>query len=113
MAGHQRAADIPAGGGRADIPAGGGQADKGGGALYHGWAYMLALWGKGGHGGSPNVEAGKGVSTPCPSPKAAKPPLIILIFSVPVEYEEAISGCLKKLSLGSYFYVRPRGGVHR
>jgi hypothetical protein len=24
---------------------------------------MLTLWGKGGYGGSPNVEAGKGVST--------------------------------------------------
>ena len=32
-----------------------------GGALYYdyGWAYMLALWGKGGYGGSPKVEAGK------------------------------------------------------
>jgi hypothetical protein len=28
-------------------------------ALYYGWAYMLTLWGKGGYGGSPNVEAGK------------------------------------------------------
>ena len=42
MAGHQRTADTPAGGGRADIPAGGGQVDKGGG-LYYGWAYMLTL----------------------------------------------------------------------
>jgi hypothetical protein len=31
--------------------------------IYYGWAYMLTLWGKGGYGGSPNVEAGKGVST--------------------------------------------------
>ena len=29
------------------------------GALYYGWAYILTLRGKGGHGGSPNVEAGK------------------------------------------------------
>ena len=52
MAGHQRTADTPAGGG---------QADTGGGALYYGWAYVLTLWGKGGygHGGSPNAEAGK------------------------------------------------------
>jgi hypothetical protein len=57
MAGHQRTADTPAGGGRADTPPGGG------GARYYGWAYMLTLWGKGGYGGSPNVEAGKGVST--------------------------------------------------
>jgi hypothetical protein len=63
MAGHQRTADTPADGGRADTPAGGGQADTGGGALYYGRAYMLTLWGKGGYGGSPNVEAGKGVST--------------------------------------------------
>ena len=55
MAGHQRTADTPAGGGRADTPAGRGR----GGALYYGWAYMLTLWGKGGYGGSPNVEAGK------------------------------------------------------
>ena len=40
----------------------GGTADRGG-ALYCGWAYMLTLWGKGGCGGSPNVEAGKGAST--------------------------------------------------
>ena len=46
----RRAAD-----GRTRTPAGGGQ----GGALYYGWAYMLTLWGKGGYGGSPNVEAGK------------------------------------------------------
>jgi hypothetical protein len=58
MAGHQRTADTPAGSGRAEIPAGGGQADRGGG-LYYGWAYMLTLGGKGGYGGSPNVEAGK------------------------------------------------------
>jgi hypothetical protein len=30
MAGHQRTADTPAGGGQADTPAGGGQADRGG-----------------------------------------------------------------------------------
>ena len=59
MAGHQRTADTPADGGRADTPAGGGQAETGGGALYYGWAYMLTLWGKGGYGGSPSVEAGK------------------------------------------------------
>ena len=62
MAGHQRTADTPADGGRADTPAGGGQADTGG-ALCYGWACMLTLrstlWGKGGYGGSPNVEAGK------------------------------------------------------
>jgi hypothetical protein len=63
MAGHQRTADTPADGGRAGTPAGGGQADTGGGALYYGWANMLTLWGTGGYGGSPNVEAGKGVST--------------------------------------------------
>ena len=58
MAGHQRTADTPAGGGRADgrTPR---RAEDGGGALYYGWAYMLTLWGKGGYGGSPNVEAGK------------------------------------------------------
>jgi hypothetical protein len=27
------------------------------GALYYGWAYMLTLWGEGGYGESPNVEA--------------------------------------------------------
>ena len=61
MAGHQRTADTPADGGRADTPAGGGQrtGGHGGGALYYGYAYMLTLWGKGGYGGSPNVEAGK------------------------------------------------------
>ena len=26
---------------------------------YYGWAYMLTLWGNGGYGGSPSVEAGK------------------------------------------------------
>jgi hypothetical protein len=34
MAGHQRTADTPAGGGRADTPAGGGRADKGGALCY-------------------------------------------------------------------------------
>ena len=62
MAGHQRTADTPAGGGRADGRTPRRAADRG--ALYYGWAYMLTLWGKGGYGGSPNVEAGKGVSTP-------------------------------------------------
>jgi hypothetical protein len=66
MAGHQRTADTPAGGGRADTPAGGGQVDTGGGRYTtdgHTYRYMLTLLGKGGYGGSPNVEAGKGVST--------------------------------------------------
>ena len=58
MAGHQRTADTPAGGGRADRRTPRRAADRGG-ALYYGWAYMLTLWGKGGYGGSPNVEAGK------------------------------------------------------
>ena len=58
MAGHQRTADTPAGGGRADRRTSRRAADRGG-ALYYGWAYMLTLWGKGGYGGSPNVEAGK------------------------------------------------------
>ena len=57
MAGHQRTADTPAGGGRADGRTPRRAADRG--ALYYGWAYMLTLWGKGGYGGSPNVEAGK------------------------------------------------------
>ena len=57
MAGHQRKADTPAGGRRADTPAGGGQA---GAILWMGiHACARALWGKGGYGGSPNVEAGK------------------------------------------------------
>jgi hypothetical protein len=58
MAGHQRTADTPAGGGQADgrTPR---RAEDGGGALCYGWEYMLTLWGKGGYGGSPNVEAGK------------------------------------------------------
>jgi hypothetical protein len=50
MAGHQRTGGHP--GGR-----------RTGEALYCGWAYMLTLWGKGGYGGSPNAEAGKGVPT--------------------------------------------------
>jgi hypothetical protein len=57
MAGHQRTADTLAGGGRADGRTLRRAADRG--ALYSGWVYMLALWGKGGYGGSPNVEAGK------------------------------------------------------
>ena len=55
---NRRKAGTPADGGRADTPAGGGQA----GTMLRmtdGHAYMFALWGKGGHGGSPNVEAGK------------------------------------------------------
>jgi hypothetical protein len=58
MAGRQRTADTLAGGGRADTPAGGGQA----GAILHttdGNTCLRTLWGKEGHGGSPNVEAGK------------------------------------------------------
>ena len=57
MAGHQRTADTPAGGGRADGRTPRRAADRG--ALYYGWEYMLTLWGKGGYGGSPNAEAGK------------------------------------------------------
>ena len=57
MAGHHRTADTPAGGGRADGRTPRRAADRG--ALYYGWAYILTLRGKGGHGGSPNVEAGK------------------------------------------------------
>jgi hypothetical protein len=54
VAGHQRTAGIPAGGGRADTPAGGGLAGIPVGAiLYYGWAYMLALWGKGDTEGAP------------------------------------------------------------
>ena len=62
MAGHQRTADTPAGGGRADGRTPRRAADGGGATACYGWAYMtymLALWGKGGCGGSPNVEAGK------------------------------------------------------
>jgi hypothetical protein len=56
MAGHQRTADTPAGGAaETPTPAGGGQA----GAMLRIGVHMLALWGKGGYGGSPNVEAGK------------------------------------------------------
>jgi hypothetical protein len=54
MAGHQRTAETPAGGGQADTSAAAGRR-----ALYYGWAYMLTLWGKGGYGGSPDVEAGR------------------------------------------------------
>ena len=57
MAGHQRTADTPAGGGRADGRTPRRAADRG--ALCYGWVHMLTLWGKGGHGGSSNVEAGK------------------------------------------------------
>jgi hypothetical protein len=56
MAGHQRTADTPADG---RTPQRAADRRTRGGALYYGWAYMLALWGKGGCGGSPNVEAGK------------------------------------------------------
>ena len=61
MAGHQRTADTPAGGGRADGRTPRRAEDGGGGAiLYYGWAYMLTLWGKGGtERESPNAEAGK------------------------------------------------------
>jgi hypothetical protein len=40
--------------------------------IYHGWAYMLTLRGKGGNRGSPNVEAGKmeDALTPSPPPGA-------------------------------------------
>ena len=65
MAGHQRNADTPAGGGRADgrTPR---AADRG--ALYYGWAYTTCLRYGGRediniiytvYGGSPNAEAGK------------------------------------------------------
>ena len=57
MAGHQRTADTPAGGGRADGRTPRRAADRR--ALYYEWAYMLTLWEKGGYGGSPNAEAGK------------------------------------------------------
>jgi hypothetical protein len=57
MAGHQRTADTPAGGGRADGRTPRRAADRG--ALCYGWVHMLTLWGKGGHGGSPNAEAGE------------------------------------------------------
>ena len=54
MAGHQRTADAPAGGGRADTPAR--AADRRAfrrALLYYGWAYMLALRGKGDTEGAP------------------------------------------------------------
>ena len=57
MAGHQRTADTLAGGGRAGGRTPRRAVDRE--ALCYGWAYMLTLWGKGGYGGSPNVEAGK------------------------------------------------------
>jgi hypothetical protein len=73
MAGHQRTADTPAGGGRADIPAGGGQADTpagggqaergiGGGAILRMGIHACAM-GERRIRREPNVEAGKGVST--------------------------------------------------
>jgi hypothetical protein len=68
MAGHQRTADTPAGGGRADTPAGGGQA---GAILRMGMHAYHTLWGKGGYGGSPDVEAGKAYQQ-----KRAKPGLL-------------------------------------
>jgi hypothetical protein len=61
-------------GGRADTPAGSGQ----GGALHYGWACMLTLWGKGGYGGSPNVEAGK----VCQHRFSFSPPLPLSRFSL-------------------------------
>jgi hypothetical protein len=69
MAGHQRTADTPAGGGRADTPVGGGQAGAAlrtadGHALH---ACAMGYGGKGGcgyNGGSPDVEAGKMPVTP-------------------------------------------------
>jgi hypothetical protein len=42
MAGHQRTAATPAGGGRADTPAGGGRRAADRKALYYGWAYVEA-----------------------------------------------------------------------
>jgi hypothetical protein len=57
MAGHQRAADTPAGGGRVDGRTPRRAADRG--ALYHGWAYTRREDTEGGCGGSPNAEAGK------------------------------------------------------
>jgi hypothetical protein len=66
MAGHQRVADTQAGGGRADTPAGGGQVDipapggrRTGGRYTTDGHTCLRYGGKGGHGGSPNTEAGK------------------------------------------------------
>jgi hypothetical protein len=57
MAGHQRTADTPAGGGRADGRTPRWAADRGGAILRMGiHAYAM---GKGGCGGSPDVEAGK------------------------------------------------------
>jgi hypothetical protein len=58
MAGHQRTADTPAGGGRAGGHPGGRR--TGGRYTTGGWAYMLTLRGKGGYGGSPNVEVEAG-----------------------------------------------------
>jgi hypothetical protein len=52
--GGRRTGGHPGGGGRADTPAGGGQA----GAMLR-MGYMLTPWGKGGHGRTPNAEAGK------------------------------------------------------
>jgi hypothetical protein len=72
MAGHQRTADTPAGGGRADGRTPRRAADRGG-ALYYGWACMLTLWRKGGYGGSPNVEAGKMYQHPSPGCLPVRP----------------------------------------
>jgi hypothetical protein len=55
MAGHQRTADTPAGGGRADTPAGGGQA----GAILRMGIHAYATGEEPQRGGSPNAEVGK------------------------------------------------------
>jgi hypothetical protein len=59
MAGHQRTADTPADGGRADGRTPRRAADRGGAILRMGIHAYCTLWGKGGYGGSPNVEAGE------------------------------------------------------
>jgi hypothetical protein len=58
VAGHQRTADTPAGGGRADTPAGGRQAGIPAGATILRMGIHAYATGKGGYGGSPNVETG-------------------------------------------------------
>jgi hypothetical protein len=55
IAGHQRTADKPAGGGQADTPAGGGQAGIPAGAILRMGIRACAM-GEGGYGGSPNAE---------------------------------------------------------
>jgi hypothetical protein len=62
MAGHQRTAGTPVGGGRADTPAGGRQAGIPAGAILRMGIHAYAM-GERGYGGSPNAEAGEDVST--------------------------------------------------